>query len=146
MSPGGIPSKQNSVDTEFHQHRIPSTWSSVATEFRWQWNSVDTEFARRHGITLLTRNSPVNMEFSVDTEFPCRHGIPSTRNSVDMEFRRHGILSTRNSAYFFTSLYSVCYVMLFIFVPTLTEFLIQKYTEFRGIPRNFADFKSRSLQ
>ncbi len=42
-------------------------------------------------------------------------------------------------------LYSVYYAMLF-FVPTLTELRIQKYTELRGIPRNFADFKTQSLQ
>jgi hypothetical protein len=77
----------------------------------------------------------------VSTEFPRRQGIfPSTQNSpIDTEFsRRHGIPSTRNSAYFFTSIYSVCYAMLFIFFPTLTEF--------RGIPLNFADCKSQSLQ
>jgi hypothetical protein len=71
----------------------------------------------------------------------CQHGIPSTRNSVDMEFRqhefcRHEIPSTRNSAYvFFTSVYSVCFAMLFIFIPTLIEFHTRKYKEFCGISR-----------
>jgi hypothetical protein len=63
-----------------------------------------------HGIPS-TRNSPIN------TEFPHQHGIPP----------RHRIPSTRNSAYFFTSIYSVCYAMLFIFFTTLSEL--------RGIPR-----------
>jgi hypothetical protein len=141
---------------EFHRHGVPSTQNSVDTKFRRHGlpliqNSIDTEFPRRHGIPRghgilpSTRNSPV------DTEF-CRHGFLSTRNSVDTELRRHGIPSTRNSVntefciFLFTSVYLVSYAMLFIFVPTLTEFRIQKYTEFRGISRNSADIKSQSLQ
>ncbi len=46
---------------------------------------------------------------------------------VSTEFRRHGIPpSKRNSVD--------------------TEFRIQKYAEFRGIPWNFANFNSQSLQ
>ncbi len=68
---------------------------------------------------------------SVDMEFPRRHRIPLTRNSIDTKFRRHRIPSTRNSAkLILTSVYSVCYAMLFIFVLTQTEFRLQKYTEF----------------
>jgi hypothetical protein len=69
-------------------------------------NSVDTEF-RRHEIPL-TRNS-------VDTEFPRRHGILSTRNSIDTEFRKFS----------FTSVHSVCYAIVFIFVLTQTKFRMQ---------------------
>jgi hypothetical protein len=137
-----IPSLRNSVDAEFcrygnpsiHGHGIPLTQ-----------NSVDMEFPLCHGIPSWTRNSPVDTEFprghrilstrnSVDTEF-CRHGIRSTRNFADMEFRPHGIPSARNSVstefcrhgilhIFFTSVYLVCYALLFIFGP---------YMEFRGI-------------
>jgi hypothetical protein len=59
----------------------------------------------------------------VSTEFR-RQGIPPIRNSADTEFRRHGIPPTRN----------------------LAEFRKQKYAEFRGIPQNFANFNSQSLQ
>jgi hypothetical protein len=128
------------VSTEFHRHGIPLIQHSVDTEFRRQRNSIDTEFPHWHGIPLLTLNSPVDTEFprghgippstlnspvdsefcrhgilstrnSADTEF-CRHGIPSTRNSINTEFHQHGIPPTRNYAYFFTSVYSVCYAML----------------------------------
>jgi hypothetical protein len=108
MSPGGIPSKQNSVDTEFHQHRIPSTWSSVATEFRRQRNSVDTEFACRHGILPSTWNSPSTRNSPVDTEFR-RHVTPSTWNSVDTEFCQHGILHI----FYFPIFSMLCYAIHF---------------------------------
>jgi hypothetical protein len=54
-------------------------------------------------------------------EFPPRHEIPP----------HHGIPPTRNPAYFFTSICSVCYAMLFIFFPALTEFRVN-FTELRG--------------
>ncbi len=84
---------------------------------------VSMEF-RRHGITPLKWNS-------VDTGFR-RHGIPSTRNSVDMEYRRHGILP----------IILLPYIQHAIF----DEFRAQKYAEFRGFPRNFTNFNSKSLQ
>jgi hypothetical protein len=98
---------------EFRWHEISSTWNSIDTKFRrhkisstWD-SSVDTEFLRRHGIPLSTQKSPLTQKSPVDIEFPRRHGIPpSTRHSpVDTEFHQHRI------------------------------FRIQKYTEFRGIPR-----------
>ncbi len=124
---------------------VVKTFLKVYLNKMYSW--VSTEF-RRHGIPPSTQNT-VNMEFR-------RNGIPSTRNFVDTEFRRHGIPSTRNSVdtestdtefilFFFTSIYLVCYAMLFLFVPTLMKFCVQKYAEFCGIPRNFADFKSQSL-
>ncbi len=142
MGVHGVQSTRNSVTTEFRRHRILSVRKSVDP---WTRNSIDTEF-RRHGIPPLSRNSLVDTEFPcghrippwirnpVDTEF-CRHRILSTRNSVNTEFHRHGIPSTRNSVsmefrlhgilhIFFTSVYLVCYAMLFIFVP---------YMEFHGI-------------
>ncbi len=124
---------------------------------------MSTKFHRR-GI-LLTRNSPcqhVNPPLThnspVGTEF-CQHGIPSTRNSVTTEFRQHGIPSTRNSVnmefhqhlipstrnfadtefriiFYFRIFGMLCYAI--YFVPTLTEFRIQKKrnsVEFHGIPR-----------
>ncbi len=78
------------------------------------------EFPSRNGIPS-TRNS-------VDTEFR-RHGIPSTRNSVDTEFRRHGIPSTLNSVD--TELHR--YGIPSTWNSVDTEFRIQKYAEFRGI-------------
>ncbi len=99
------------------------------------YSLVSTEFCR-HGIPS-TRDS-------VDTGFR-RHGIPSTRDSVDRGFCQHRIPSTQNSVdtefrIFFTSVYSVCYDMLFY-----REFRNKKYKERRGIPLNFADFESQSL-
>jgi hypothetical protein len=61
----------------------------------------------------------------VSTEFRW-HGIPSTQNSVNRKFRQHGIPLTRNSVD--------------------TEFRKQKYTKLHGIPGNFVDFKSQSVQ
>ncbi len=127
MGVHGIPSTRNSVDTEFRQHGIPLTQNSVDTEFRPQRNLVDngipstTEF-RRHGIPPSTRNSLVDTEFPrrhgippstwdspMDTEF-CRHRIRSTRNSVDMEFRRRGILHI----FFYFRIFSMlCYAIYF---------------------------------
>jgi hypothetical protein len=93
--------------------------------FNIMYSRVSSEFCR-HGIPL-TRNS-------IDKEF-LRHEFPLKRNSVDTEFHLHGILHI-----FFTSIYSVCYAMLFIFISTQTEFCIpefriQNYMEFRGILR-----------
>ncbi len=110
-------------DVHLSIHGIPSTRNSP----------VETEFCR-HGISS-TRNF-------VDTEFR-RHGISSTRNFVDTEFRRHGIPSTRNSP-------DMEFCLLFYFhifsMLSLTEFRTQKYAEFRGFLRNFANFNSMSLQ
>jgi hypothetical protein len=116
----GIESTRNSVDTEFPLwHGIPLlTWKSPSTR-----NSpVDTEFPHQHGIPLLTRNSPV------DTEFPHQHGIPLlTQNSADTEF----------CIYFFTSVYSVCYAMLFIFRPNSDGI---PYSKIRSILWNSVEF------
>jgi hypothetical protein len=90
--------------------------------------------------SLFNIASEQKLTFQQDVQLGV-HGIPLTWNSADTEFRRHRIPSTQNSVdtesyiFFFTSVNLVCYAMLFIFVPTLTEFRIQKYTEFCGIPR-----------
>jgi hypothetical protein len=81
----------------------------------------------------------VSMEFRRNG-IPPRHGIPpSRRNSpLDTEFRQHGIPPTRNSAcFFYFHIFNIlCYAIYFL--PTLMEF--------RGIPRNLADFQSLSVQ
>jgi hypothetical protein len=64
---------------------------------------IDKELGRQIDRQLDWRIDP-----RMDTEFR-RHGIPTTRNSVDTEFRK----------FIFTSVYSVCYAMLFIFCPNL---------------------------
>jgi hypothetical protein len=76
----------------------------------------------------------VSTEF-INMEFPRRNGILSTPNSADTEFRQ-----------FFLPPYIQYAMVLFIFFPTLMEFRIQKYAEFCGIPWNFANFNSQSLQ
>jgi hypothetical protein len=121
-----VGSPRNSVDTEFCWHGIPSTW-----------NSVDTEFHRN-------RIPYIFFYFRLFI----LHGIPSTQNSTYFfyfrKFRWHGIPSKWNSVntefrnFFSTSVYSfamLCYL-----------FSSQLWQLFRGIQRNFADFKSQSLQ
>jgi hypothetical protein len=72
----------------------------------------------------------INKMYSwVSTEFR-RHGIPSTRNFFDMEFRIF---------FYFRIFRMLCYAM-------LSGIPYKKYTECHGIPWNFADFESQSLQ